>query len=124
MRIDDLERATIDKLKKDEKRKAEEEVYKDLDEKARFVKSEEITTTKPSNSDIFKANETPYSGQEGDQEEKPADVINEPRKPTSVQMKFTERMYPHLAARESHQTEPPIPQHPDYTTGQGVLAYF
>jgi len=35
-------------------------------------------------------------------------------------LKFTEKVYPHLAAREQHFKEPPVPKIKSSTTGQNV----
>lgn len=134
MRIDQLERTVIENKKQDERKKAEDDLYGSLDEQARFTKANEKAPKRDkSDTDIFNADEVPVADEKElqsrkqaadrerqESEAKPENIINEPRKATSVQMKFTEKTFPHLAARESHLKEPPMPKDSQYPTGQGV----
>jgi len=140
MRLENLERTTIDERKQREKEAAEEELYAQLDEKAQFKHTkqehqqqleevEEDEEEIPANkqvvakqsakaNDIFSSEDVPALDQDEEipqekivkKEERPAQVLNEPRKAGSVPIKFTEKMYPHLAAREQHLKEPPLPK--------------
>jgi len=130
-----LERETIENRLKSEKERAEEELYAQIDEKSTFktqnkekaIKQEasddeleDVITTKKEtrkqqdSSDIFNSGDVAYAEEDVPEQKLPKKedrvVPNEPRKAGSVKVKFTEKMYPHLAAREQHLKEPPLPK--------------
>lgn len=140
MRIDQYERETIEGRKKEEKERVEEDLYRSLDAEKRFTKSDQ-PPKKQASTDIFNENEVPYMDEEAEanrlknvsqnreaevepKQEMKNEPIAEPRKATSVQMKFTEKMYPHLAARESHYKDPPMPKQTQYSASEGVQNCF
>ena len=138
MRLESLERDTLEERLKREKEQAEEELYSQLDNKSVFktqnkeqkaIKQEvtedeleDIVTTKSEakkkqeSADIFNSENISYADEEEVPTEKlppkeeKAVVVSEPRKASSVKVKFTEKLYPHLAAREQHLKEPPLPK--------------
>lgn len=169
MRIDELERNEIERIKNEEKSKALDEIYSSYDKSANFIADEEqrkqqLTeyeimrakeapkekkgkektketgaqiTKQPNKNDIFDDEDLEFAKEDADDDEyeiiqkkepskrieqsiqakKAAEpekvqevVLPEPRKPGNIQMEFTEKMYPHMAARETHHTDPPFPK--------------
>ena len=92
MRLQRNEREFIETQKKNEKETAERDLY------------ETIESLKKEKNRIFE--------DENYEEEEFEEVreIPEPREQKSVKMKFTEKVYPHLAAREHHLKDAPMPK--------------
>jgi dyslexia susceptibility 1 candidate gene 1 protein len=118
MRIEQEERDTIASKKQIEKDEAEKNIYGDLDKKANFGKTktedrvleEDKPKTKKVTSDIFDEREVRYLDDDEETVEEPVQVVNEIRKAGTVPMKFTEKVYPHLASREQFYVDPPLPK--------------
>lgn len=91
MRLERNEREFIDNQKKIERETAERELY------------ETIESMKKEKNRIF---------DEEDEEEQFEEIreIPEPREQKNVKVKFTEKVYPHLAAREQHLKDAPMPK--------------
>lgn len=99
MRLEQNEREWLESKKKEEKEHAEEELYADLDENKQFVKKE---------NEIFDGNE--INDIKEIKEEEEIKEIPEIRGQKAVQLKFTEKVYPNLATRETHMKEAPFPK--------------
>lgn len=103
MRIEKKERDFIENKKKEEKDAALKDLYASIDEDSHLKKQ-----TK--NNEIFNEISENYPLE---QEEEAIEVIREipePRDGKTMQIKFTEKVYPHLAAREQHFKEAPFPK--------------
>lgn len=121
MRLERNERDYIESKKKMEKEKAEQEIYKDIDEDRNFVKRKDENATQQitaaTNLTNLDDNEKKIFAEEDynqteKMEEHPREerVIPDVRNQNSVQIKFTEKVYPHLAAREHHLKDQPFPK--------------
>ena len=139
-----LERNIIEDRQKQEKEKAEQDLYAELDEDSKFKganKEKDLETEvvippkydKPAEDDGLEdivpeepKRKTNYSNDIFNSDEISAvdhvekaisKLKNEgnvpvpgPRKAATVQVPFTEKIYPHMATRESHLNEPPLPK--------------
>lgn len=103
MRLEQKERDLIENLKKEEKEKTLKDLYESIDD--------DLHLKKPQNkNEIF---EEFVDQKPGEIEEEMIEVIREipePREGKTLQLKFTEKIYPHLAAREQHFKDAPFPK--------------
>lgn len=117
MRLERNERDYIENKKKVEKEKAEHEIYKDIDEDKNFVKTKEEDVQKTTSFTNIEDNEKEIFDEEDckltenfEEVHREERVVPDVRNQNSIQLKFTEKVYPHLAAREHHLKEQPFPK--------------
>lgn len=109
MRLEQKERELIENLKKEEKEQALKDLYESIDDDLHLKKSQ-------NNKEIF---EDFKEEKLNEDEEEAIEVIREipePREGKTLQLKFTEKVYPHLAAREQHFKDAPFPKAKGTTT--------
>eukprot|EP01017_Pseudomicrothorax_dubius_P038684 TRINITY_DN5841_c0_g1_i1.p1 TRINITY_DN5841_c0_g1~~TRINITY_DN5841_c0_g1_i1.p1 ORF type:complete len:683 (-),score=234.84 TRINITY_DN5841_c0_g1_i1:129-2129(-) len=108
MRLDSQERELIAGRKAAEKQKAEDEIFRDLNERAEFKKEKE---KRSDDNDIFGEEDLVKESEIID------NVVPGVRAPTAMKLEFTEKIFPNMATRETHFTEAPLPKARKPVTG-------
>ena len=125
MKIEQKEREFIENKKKQEKEAALKDLYSSIDEGSSVIKktvkkndifdeneiNEYLVKIIPNQSDSHpKAEKNEIFDKIEEETIEEVREIPEPRSQKSIQLKFTEKVYPHLAAREQHLKDPPFPK--------------
>ncbi|CAD8163326.1 unnamed protein product [Paramecium pentaurelia] len=137
IKVDDRERNLIRQKQEQQKTEAISDLYNQIGQDSKFKQNElvqqEVTDDqiedklkkyeefekqqdqnqkqKPKQSQPISENNDIFTNEDIKKQEKQANgPIPEPRKAAAVQMTFTEKIYPHLAAREQHFKDAPVPR--------------
>lgn len=114
MKQEDEQRRILDEKKKEEKERAEKEIYEGLGDTESGGQAEVVYARKEIASDIFTTDDLKKYEKELDEFEEKYPKVRQQKK---VDIQFTEKIYPHVATREQHFKDAPIPKIKQGTKG-------